>query len=114
MIEFGPAVVLEASRRCSSDWRLELAVDCVDWQAVKTERASKQVAILVIMFLALFAGAETVLCRHSYNYYTLFQTGKHDLCYLHSATQNCEIESLALYAGGSITSAHRASYKLRR
>jgi hypothetical protein len=79
-MEFGPATLFEASRRCSSDWWLELAVDWVVWQEVKTERASKQVAILVIMFLALFAGAETVLCRRSYNYYTLFPTGKHDLC----------------------------------
>lgn len=80
MIEFGPATLFEASFRCSSELRLDMAVDCVVWQAVKTERASKQVAILVIIFLALLEGAETVRCRRSYNYYTLFPTGKYDLC----------------------------------
>ena len=50
------------------------------WQALKSDNASRQVAILMVMFGLRFAGRISFIADGLYNYYILIPTGKYDLC----------------------------------
>jgi hypothetical protein len=81
------ALVFAARVRSASVWRRAAGaveaveeVDCVDWQALNIDKASRQVAILIIILRLRLSAVLRFIADGLYNYHIYFLIGKYDLC----------------------------------